>query len=303
MVLHALNLIALYGVNAALGIIAIWLLPMPRPLPFLALSVGVMPFISLACASPVSMNVWNITGYLVNYAILPYLFWKAPRPHRFVCAILLLFFEFLFEMATGLVFACLGIPLDRDTGGLEFFVVRCCNIALFLVMGRVAARVVAHTLGQSLGSPQRPHRAGRLAGTRQHGRSYLLFFLMQFIFIAQATLLLMTYRNNDPRVYLIMVALIAACFAVDVIALASWKRFAAAERARTHAAYLERQLDTHLAAVDAMREEAGRAARFRHDERNHLQALMSLIESGQTTRAASYAAELRQALSTEGERA
>lgn len=165
MVLHALNIIALYGVNAVLGIVAIWLLLMPRPLPFLALSVGVMPFISLACASPVSMNVWNITGYLI------------------------------------------------------------------------------------------------------------------------------------------MVALIAACFAVDAIALTSWKRFAAAERARTHAAHLERQLDTHLAAVDAMREEAGRAARFRHDERNHLQALMALIESGQTTRAASYAAELRQALSTEGERA
>ena len=301
--LQALNIISLFGVNAALGIVAIWLLPMRHPVPFMVLMVGVMPFFSLVLASPVTMNVWNITGYLFNYAILPSLFWKAPRMHRSICAFLLILIEFLFEMAIGLIFAILDIPLNRNSAGLEILIGRSCNIVFSLVIGRIAAHVVARTIGQDddPAQPQRP--AGQTASAPHRGRSYLLFFLMQFVFVAQTTLLLMTYRNSDARVYLIMVTLIVACFAVDALALASWRRSVATERARSHAAHLERQLDTHLAAVAAMAQEADRAARFRHDERNHLQALMTLVEQGQSTRAASYVAELRRALATDGERA
>ena len=307
--------ISLVGVNAALGVVAIWLLPMRHHALFMALMLIGAPIASLTLASSTTMNIWNIIGYLGNYVVLPCLFWQGRPAHRFVCSILLLFLEFLFEMTTALVFVVLGIPLDRNTVGPEIAAARCVNIVFCLMAGRLIARVVARTL--HTGEPTtdsasaarcRAQTASPALSARHRLRPllthpYLIFFLTQFAFVSQATLLLMTYRNADARAYAIMIALLVVCFVADAIALFSWRRFATAERSRAHSVALEQQLAIHASHARAAAEDAGRVARLRHDERNHLQVLTSLIDSGEVTRAHAYTQKLRSELAPGGESA
>lgn len=298
--------LTLMGVNISIGVVALWLLPMRRPIHFMVLMTFGANIAALTLASPTTMNAWNIVGYLANYVALPCLFWKARPAHRLICAFSLIFLEFLFEMAAGLTFSLLGIPLDRNTTGPEIVITRCANIAFFLVAGRVAARAIAKTLrtdepvtpASSITKPAAHSlRKARLSPTHP----YPLFFFTQFAFVSQATLLLMTYRNADARVYAIMLVLIAACLATDAIALGSWRRLAAAKRSQARARALEQQFEFHVSHARLAARDAELAARFRHDERNHLQALMALVSQGEVARARAYARELRSALASGGE--
>lgn len=292
MLLEVLNVITLLGVNAAVGAIAQWMLPMRRPVLFMALMVGVVPIFAFVLASPTTMNVWNIVGFIGNYILLPSLFWAGPYWQRFICGFLMLFLQFTLEVCFGIVFVFAGWELSRDALSIEVLAIRIVNIGGMLIGGRMLVYLTRRVLrpAGALGTPEQTEQAMR-------PRPYLIFFFTQFIFVAQATFLLMTYRKALPIVYAVVLVLIIICLAGDAAALTSLRRFNRAEAARARADALEDQLAIYISGARSTAREAERAARFRHDQRNHLQVLRGLVAQGETERARSYVATLRRTLS------
>ena len=181
--------IAGFALNAAIALVATWFLPVRRRALFFVCMVGAA-VLAVFVASSTTMTVGNIAGYLINFIVLPCLFWKGSLLKRLICAFLLIVIEFVTEILLTGVFA----------------------FALF-------------SLRQSL----------------------------------------------------------------------------AAKRDAAQAEDLERQLSLHVENARAADAELQRAARFRHDQRNHLQVVLGLIERGQTERAAEYVGELRRGIAQEGE--
>lgn len=295
MLLEILNVITLLGVNAAVGAIDQWMLPMRRPGLFMALMVGVVPIFAFVLASPTTMDVWNIVGFIGNYILLPSLFWTGPYWQRFICGFLILFLQFTLEVCFGIVFVFAGWELSRDALSIEVLAIRIVNIGGMLIGGRLLA-YLARRVFRPAGAPGAP---GTPESTEHamRPRPYLIFFFTQFIFVAQATFLLMTYRKALPIVYAVVLALIVICLAGDAVALTSLRRFNRAEAARARADALEDQLAIYISGARSTAHEAERATRFRHDQRNHLQVLRGLVSQGDTERARSYVATLRHTLS------
>ena len=292
MLLEILNVITLLGVNAAVGTIAQWMLPMRRPGLFMALTVGVVPIFAFVLASPTTMNVWNIVGFIGNYILLPSLFWTGPYWQRFICGFLILFLQFTLEVCFGIVFVFAGWELSRDAMSIEVLAIRIVNIGGMLIGGRILA-YLARRVFRPTGAPGTPEQTEHAV----RPRPYLIFFFTQCIFVAQATFLLMTYRKALPIVYAVVLVLIVICLVCDAVALTSLKRFNRAEAARARADALEDQLAVYISGARSTAHEAERAARFRHDQRNHLQVLRGLVSQGDTERARSYVATLRHTLS------
>lgn len=254
-------------------------------------------------ASPTGMTAVNIAGFLLNYIVLPCLFWKGPLPTRLICGFLLVATQFAGELLLGVVFSLAGVAFDRDAGGLFLLAMRLVNIALILGVGWVLGNVVRRTIGRAAnqeaqGTQGAEPEAPQAVAVWRYG----VFLLPQLAFLVVSSMSLMSYRDTEPQTYVLILLAAVACLAVDAVALLAFRRALAAKRAAAQAEALEQQLALHTENARAMDAEAQRAARFRHDQRNHLQTVLGLVERGQTDRAAEYVAELRRQL-TEGEEA
>ena len=300
MPLFALNLIVLLGVNAVIATVATWLLPIRRRVAFFACMLAISP-LALALASPNTMTAWNIAGYALNYLVIPCLFWKGPWARRAVCALLLVATEISSEMVFGLLIIFAGLNVNRDTIDASSIIARAlCGVSM-LAIGRAVAIAVrragwqgpaadkrergagrASTARAAAGgadagaSPNRPQGSARLRlrdcrAAQAPDRPYLLFLATQLGFLLVGSTIIMANRNTSPAIYLIMVVSVAVCLAADVLAFASLSRLGAALRERERAAALERQLAVYVHAAERTMRDAEDAARFRHDQRNHLQ--------------------------------
>lgn len=323
--LSALNQIVLLGVNAVIAVVATWLLPVRRPAAFFACMLAISP-LALALASPTTLTSWNIAGYVLNYLVIPCLFWKAPWARRAVCALVLVATEISSEMVFGILILFAGLSVNRDAVDATGIVARIlCGVSM-LTIGRAMAIAVrrAGWQGSAAGgcgrgarragnakaaasdadagaSPNRlrsaahPHQRDRRAA-RTPDRPYLLFLATQLGSLLVGSAVIMAHRNISPAPYLIMAALVAICLGADVLALASLRRLGAALRERERAEALERQLAVHADAARRTMREAEAEARFRHDQRNHLQVLGVLVERGERGRALAYARDLRRGI-------
>ena len=285
--------VAGFALNAAVALVATWFLPVRRRVLFFVCMVGAA-FLAVFLASPTTMTVGNIAGYLVNFIVLPCLFWKGPLLKRLICAFLLIVIEFVTEILLTGVFAFAGVTLDRDAGGLLLFVMRLVNISVILGIGWAVSRVVKNTIARDV-------EEGESEGARSTTFwRYGVFLLPQLAFLVIGSILFMKYRNAEPEAYLLFFVTMVVCLVVDMIALFSLRQSLAAKRNVAQAEDLERQLALHVENARAADAELQRAERFRHGQRNHLQAVLGLIERGQTERAAEYVGELRCGLAQEG---
>lgn len=282
------------GVNAALALVASWFLPMRRRALFFCCML-VLPIAALFVASPVTMTLGNIGGYLINYIVLPCLFWEGPLPIRIVCGFLLIASEFVVETFAGIVLSLAGVPLDRDSGSLVLLLVRLAGVLIILIVGRLMAHIVARTIGGDAGARVVFRGLQRSAIWR-----YALFLIPQLVFFAAAIMTLMKFRDTAPQTFAIFLLAVIVCLAANAIALFSFGRCIAARRDSLRAEALERQLVLNMEHARLCDVEAKRAARFRHDQRNHLQTVLGLIERGQTERAETYVRELRREISRKG---
>lgn len=325
MPLFALNLIVLLGVNAVIATVATWLLPIRRRVAFFACMLAISP-LALALASPNTMTAWNIAGYALNYLVIPCLFWKGPWARRAVCALLLVATEISSEMVFGLLIIFAGLNVNRDTIDASSIIARAlCGVSM-LAIGRAVAIAVRHAGWQGPAADKRERDAGRASTARAAAggadagaspnrpqgsarlrprdcraaqapdRPYLLFLATQLGFLLVGSTIIMANRNTSPAIYLIMVVSVAVCLAADVLAFASLSRLGAALRERERAAALERQLAVYVHAAERTMRDAEDAARFRHDQRNHLQVLGALVERGERGRALAYVRALRRSL-------
>lgn len=285
--------IAGFALNAAVALVATWFLPVRRRALFFVCMVGAA-VLAVFLASPTTMTVGNIAGYLVNFIVLPCLFWKGPLPKRLICAFLLVVIEFVTEILLTAVFAFAGVTLDRDAGGLLLFVMRLVNIGVILGLGWAVSRVVKNTIARDV--EEREAEGYRSTTFWRYG----VFLLPQLAFLIVGSILFMKYRNAEPEAYVLFFTAMVLCLAVDMIALFSLRQSLAAKRNAAQAEDLERQLALHVENARAADAELQRAARFRHDQRNHLQVMLGLIERRQTERAAEYVVELRRGIAQEG---
>lgn len=282
------------GINAVIALIATWFLPVRRRGLFFCCMIAAA-VLATFIASPTTMTAANIAGFLINYIVMPCLFWKGPIPIRLVCGFLLMATQFVAEMLMGVVFTFAGVALDRDAGSVLLLVTRLASAVAILVVGRALAYVVRCTIGRGVGRDAK--RGGAAARPREGGVwRYGVFLLPQMAFLVIVSIVLMAYRDTEPQTYVLVLAATAVCLSVDAVALLSFRRAMAAKRDALRAEALEGQLALHAERARAVDAEAERAARFRHDQRNHLQTLQGLIERGQTQRAIDYVRDLRHEL-------
>lgn len=283
-----------FGINAAIACIATWFLPVRhRGLFYFCMIAAAV--VAAFVASPTTMTVGNIAGFLINYIALPCLFWEGPLSRRLVCGFLLIVIEFSTEILISVAFVFAGVELNRDAGGVLTLVMRVVNIVVILVIGRVAANVIGNTIGGDAAKVALGEGPSTTAVWR-----YAVFLLPQLAFLVIGSMVLMMHRNSEPQVYVLFFVAIAVCLAVDMIALLSFGRSVAAKHDAARAEILERQLALHAESARAASAEAERTARFRHDQRNHLQVVLGLVERGQTGRAADYVRDLRRGIAEEG---
>ncbi len=89
-----------------------------------------------------------------------------------------------------------------------------------------------------------------------------------------------------------IVFLAAACLAVNVLALRAIVKARQEAQARARAAALELEIDACLASYAELEAQATRAARLRHDARNHIGVLRGLMDGGEKDAALAYARAL-----------
>lgn len=276
------------AINVALGVVATWLLPARRPVLLVALMVafGVPGIVR----SPLLDEAPLLRGvcYLVNFGVLPYLFWEAPRLQRLACATLLILIELFTEAYILLAFLAVGIPLDRQFVTPAHDVVRFSNVLIILALGWLFSHLVRRRTREDARTDW-----SAAASRRHQDASYLLFLGPQILCSVVCSFVVLATLDRAAGPYLVLLTLVVLCLAADAATLVSMRLHARAVTARERSRSLESQLETHVEAVRAMRGQAEAAARFRHDQRSHLQALGALVELGETGRALAYVRALR----------
>ena len=240
----------------------------------------------------------RILWYLTDYVFIPYLCWRGPRTVRAMVITLAVIAELVVETATMALYSVLGLPLTAQTTSnpLEF-VVRVVGLAALGVLGlalrRLFARqreaILAHDRTAADGSRPLdravPDGSGQVEDA-EDAAPYGRFLATQgFVILVLYTAYFCGGLGVIPTpLALVMLGATLFCAVADIAAVFSLRRFSTAQRERARAAGLEAQLAVHADAARRMAREAEAAARFRHDQRNHLQVIGMLVERGERHR-------------------
>lgn len=133
----------------------------------------------------------------------------------------------------------------------------------------------------------------------------LLAPLVLLIFLQMGVIIAFYYTSvagamGTPAYYAGMLCVAAFAVAADGMLLGSVARAAEARRERVRTEELAIRLGVRIAEEREMLEGASRAARLRHDARNHLQVLAGLFERNGLRAAAAYARGVADGMSEEG---
>lgn len=249
----------------------------------------------------------RILWYLTDYVFIPYLCWRGPRTVRAAAIAIGVIAELTVETSTMVLYSVLGLPLTAQTTSnpLEF-VVRVVGLAALGVLGLALRRLFARqreailAYDRTAADGSRPLNRAALDGSGQvedaeDAAPYGRFLATQgFVILVLYTAYFCGGLGVIPTpLALVMLGVTLFCAVADIAAVFSLRRFSTAQRERARAAGLEAQLAVHADAARRMAREAEAAARFRHDQRNHLQVIGMLVKRGELERARAYVAELR----------
>ena len=279
--LYAANFALLMAINVTIAWACSRILPLRNPRTIYVVQI-------LSCILGIWVTWIDITPvnplcFTFFYGVVPYLCWDAPRAQRVVCAVMLLLFLLVCESLTNSLITLAGNPyLNRRWSAPETMIVcRLAYVAL-IVAGTELLRKVA---GQVL-------RGGSAGPVGWYGA----FFAFQFL-ASIANFHMQLYSESTDFYVHTEFLVLAACLVADVVALYSMTGYAEAERERERTRLLEERLDQYLTETSETLDATSEAARFRHDQRNHLQVVRSLVARGEKDQALAYVRDLRSLVS------
>lgn len=267
-------------INLEVAWIAVQLLPM-RARGRMILYVLAFVQIPIGWATVgLGLSAFGPVGFVLFYAVMPFLLWRAGRGERFACAVVVLVIVLACEAIAGLVFSLVGLNLfAADEEAPEVMLAcRIVYMGLMALLARLAGRLIA-----------RARRVGQGGPIGWYG----LFFVAQIVILIALWYHVFTLQLIDPNVISGFVLMIAFCFAADTVALVSLERHGTALREQQRIALLESQLSDYLEDSRDLLMGAADAARFRHDWRNHLQVVRELVARGEGDEARAYVSDLR----------
>lgn len=286
--------------KAAIG----YMLPLKNTYGYAACIVATQVLGYVALAAQLSIPARFIC-YVLDYALIPYLWWDAPRRLRLIAAAFAVIAELFTEVVCMLFYSALGLTLSEQATNSPYeLAARVGTLMLFGVCATVVRRALASHLEPDAERRARPVASGAerpadVRGahpmSRPRGGSYPTFIVVQALALV---IFYVAFFNNGtqeiPLPWAIgTLALIIICIASDVVAIRSLRRYLHTLRERARGDALEQELFLHTKTARALAAEGERAARFRHDARNHLQTLGLLVERGDGARARAYIEELR----------
>ena len=249
----------------------------------------------------------RVLWYLTDYVFIPYLCWRGPRTVRAVAIAIGVIAELTVETSTMVLYSVLGLPLTAQvTSSPLEFAVRVAGLVALAILGLALRRLFARqreailAYDRTAADGSRPLDRAAPDGSGQvedaeDAAPYGRFLATQgFVILVLYTAYFCGGLGIIPTsLALVMLGVTLFCAVADIAAVFSLRRFSTAQRERARAAGLEAQLAVHADAARRMAREAEAAARFRHDQRNHLQVIGMLVERGELERARAYVAELR----------
>lgn len=225
-------------------------------------------------------SVLNPLGFVLFYAVLPFLLWRGGRGERLVCSVVVLLIVLACEALALLVLSLVGIDLygADEEAPVVMLACRIVYMGLMALFARIASLLIARA---------------RNGGDDGPLGWYGLFLAAQVVMLNALWFVAFASELADPNALSGFVLTIACCFAADVVALVSLERHGAALRERQRANLLESRLSGYLEESRDLVVGAADVARFRHDWRNHLQVVRDLVARGEADEARAYISDLR----------
>lgn len=287
--LVALSAVLALAISFAVAWLASMLLPLRHPAAFWAVTLSQFPVSllkSLASLDIVPVNIFFLVFY---FAVVPFLFWRADRAIRAICAALILALVVALEVTLTVVYTKLGYAVGALALGDSVYLVlmRIVYIGTLIAAGAVLApytRRVAHAAPAT-------------------GRVGTVYVTVLLLLVAQ--LLALMYAPafghvQDYRAHLKLLPAAMASFAATLFGLRSFTRSVKSRAQQLRARELEERLEAHLALMRDEIDAAASVARFRHDQRNHLTAVARLVDAGEVDEARRYVDELKRAIEDGG---
>lgn len=283
---YAINMMARNVIDLEIAWVAQQLLPMSarnRRIHYLAaISVSLISELTglhtVTVAAPLC--------FVLFYMGLPVLLWRPPVGERLICGVLVLLIVLSCELvgAAALLVADVSIYRIDVTAPALMFAVRMAYMGLMAVLARAVGAFVRHVRG----------RRGT-AGSEGAGPWgwYGAFFGAQALAATAMWYGAFSSQTLEFEAYTGYALVLLLCFAADALAIVSLERSGAALRERQRAELLEARLEEYLEQGRSALLAAEDVARFRHDQRNHLQVVRRLMERGELEHARAYVTELR----------
>lgn len=294
-VIGALNLLIKYFLFDLLyHALAVWVLP-PRSRAGYWICFAVMWAVgNLILMTDPGIPV-RLAWYVADYALVPFLWWNAPHLTRIVAASVLITAQLLTEIACMALYSVFGLWLsEQGTTHIGELAARLVAFAIALGAAAVLKRVFSARADD--GESASPAAFWTMPVRSTRSRSGFAWFFLAQAFPLAALYILFFGSNPQPIPFpWVACALVLAgtCVASDLAAILSFKRYLRLQHERERTRSLSNQLELYVKTARAMNTEGERAARFRHDARNHLQTLGMLVGRGDGERARAYVEVLR----------
>lgn len=287
--LVALNAVLALAISLAVAWLASMLLPLRHPVAFWAVTVSQFPVLLLKNSASLDIVPVNIFFFVLYFAVVPFLFWRAGRAIRAICAVLILALVIALEVLLTVVYTKLGYTVGALALGDSVYIVlmRIVYIGVLIVAGAVL-------------SPHTRRLAHAMPATGRLGTVYVAILLL---LVAQLLALLFAPafgHVQDYHAHLKLLPAAAVSFAATLFGLRSFTRSVRSRAQQRRARELEERLEVHLALMRDEIAAAASVARFRHDQRNHLTAVARLVDAGRVDEARRYVDELKRAIGDGG---
>lgn len=279
-VLFVLDYLTSALINIAFAAASAIVLPLRYPKLFWVLEVAFM--VPASCADLMDWPAeLRLTCWVLNFVAVPFVCWRGPRAWRLVFSAALLLTETCGEVAFMVMFSLLGYSADelRSTTFVMASVTRILICGLVIVVSFLLRKQAARVTGEIPAAPL---------------QWFGIFFTVQSVMMV-CLIVQMVYSATIMDGWAMtgtLVSVAAAALSL-VVSAVSMVRFGVAARDTERARQFEQAHDRCLAEGRETLASLERAARFRHDQRNHLQVLDGLLARGEREDAAAYVRGLR----------
>lgn len=254
----------------------------------------------------------NVVLSLMGLLILPMLFYdrRVPLVRRLAACAAGVLLTLLAELSSGLLCTLCGYPYadyDAIAGNTAMQVAVHLSCMAFLFAAQVPTKALFvrwnrdvlradGTFVEPLETTDNdnPPAARNTPSAKSDTSLFATIPLVQGAFLWTLNVLVALAGNEDEQVVFLAGSclLIVLCLAADVVLFATSRRYERAREEEARAAILETHLHEQMAAYGQLAAQVEDTARMRHDLRNHLQVLTSLVELGKPDRARAYVADM-----------